>query len=135
MSTGEDVSSDDFRFDPIPEGRQHYAGETYGYEAGLVIAAAAAPFLQALFAYFGNRLAGAIDGATRSLARRFVLRLFGRSEEPRSRAHVWLRMDSGWVLQVATDLEAEGLGQLVELLKAPGPSFDQNSDPLLAWGG
>ncbi|WP_154685905.1 SCO5717 family growth-regulating ATPase [Streptomyces himastatinicus] len=99
----------------------------YTQGAGVVVAAtvatAAAPFISAIATHFGNRLAGAIDEATRTAVRRFLRRQVGQEPgvEPR---RIELRTEQGGRITFSPDLPVEALKQLPDLCAAEPPQSD-----------
>ncbi|WP_407560414.1 hypothetical protein [Streptomyces sp. 184] len=99
------------------------------------VAMTAAPFLQAVAAHFGNKLAGSIDESTRRAARRFLRREHRRLEDvaPTSRRAIDLTTEDGWALTIDVCIPAEALGQLLALQDVPSPVFDPIPPPRLVW--
>ncbi|GAA0479656.1 hypothetical protein [Streptomyces olivaceiscleroticus] len=122
-------------------------GQGYGYPqpgsgmADLVTTAAVTmavtPFLQAVAAHFGTKLAGAIDDGTRAAVRRFLRRESGRraevpqAESPRP---LGLRTEQGWHVVIPVDIPAEALPQLDVVGLAPPPLAPEPT-PCIQWIG
>ncbi|MBZ6258137.1 hypothetical protein KVH22_21715 [Streptomyces olivaceus] len=84
----------------------------------VVVAIAAAPFLQAMATYFGNRLAGAVDESTRVGVRRFLrLPRWSQQQDP----NFELRTEHGWKVRFSTDLPPEALAQLAQVCDSELP--------------
>lgn len=104
----------------------------------VAVTMAVTPFLQAVAAHFGSKLAGAVDEGTRAAVRRFLRRESGRrsgglgSESDRP---IDLRNDLGWHVVIPVALPAEALPQLVALQNAPSPYLAPEPTPCIQWIG
>ncbi|WP_143659767.1 hypothetical protein [Streptomyces pharetrae] len=101
---------------------------------GITLGMAAAPFLQAIASHFGDRLAGAVDEATRNAVRRFLHREAHRDRPGASDlSSVILTAENGWSVAVPVDVPVEGLRQLAALLAAAPPPVSEPQYPRVEW--
>ncbi|WP_030610610.1 hypothetical protein [Streptomyces sclerotialus] len=126
---------------------QQSATETYGYPppggmgdmlTTVAVTMAVTPFLQAVAAHFGNRLAGAVDEGTRAAVRRFLRRESGRRTgdlRSESDGPIDLRNEHGWHVVIPVEVPAEALPQLFALQSAPSPYLAAEPTPCIQWIG
>jgi hypothetical protein len=99
--------------------------QTGGTAVSLVLVTfALAPFVQAIAAAFGTKLAGAIDGATRDAVRRMLGRAHNPTEASKTPlppvVSVALTGDAGTRVLLDDQLPAEAVAQLVHMATGPG---------------
>lgn len=109
----------------------------HGQIPALITGMALAPLLGAVATHFGNRLAGAIDEATRTALRRFLRRELPDAAANAGVRHgpIALQNEQGWSVLVHEELPAEAIGQLLALHAAPVPDLarDAPGTPQLVW--